>query len=272
MTIKSYATCVRVAACLVMVPLLLMGENALPVPSNLKVESIPPIPVSLMETLSRYAETRAATLQDWHPIKRELLISTRFGDVPQIHRVTMPGGARTQLTFYPERVSNARYQPKNGESFLFSKDVGGSEFFQIFLYDTKTGDSRLLTDGKSRNTSAEWSDDGRFLAYASTRRNGKDTDIYVADPSDPKTARRLLEVEGGGWEPLDWSPDGKTLLVAEYRSIAESSFYLVNASTGAKETLTPTDRKAAYDNAVFSPDGKGVYLTTDRDSEFHRLA
>ena len=35
------------------------------------------------------------------------------------------------------------------------------------------------------------------------------------DPADPKTDRLVLQVTGGGWEALDWSPDDRKLLVSE---------------------------------------------------------
>ncbi len=245
-------------------------SQTVPIPSNLQTEGVPPIPASLMAALDRYGESRSAVLQDWHPVKREILIATRFGDVPQIHRVTMPGGARTQLTFFPDRVSGAEYNPKTGSSFLLSKDVGGAEFFQFYRYDAGTGDVTLLTDGKSRNTSAVWSRDGRLAAFSSTRRNGRDSDIYVMDPADPKSARLVLQVGGGGWYAGDWSPDGRLLLVNEQRSIADSSIFLVDVGTGKKDLLTP--EKASYGGGVFTPDGKGLYLASDLDSEFLRLA
>ena len=49
--------------------------------------------------------------------------------------------------------------------------------------------------------------------------------------------------------------------------------WLVDAATGEKTALTPqkTDEQVAYSNARFSKDGKGVYLTTDKGSEFQRL-
>ena len=72
---------------------------------NLVVEGVPPIPASLAEEVRRYTEFRSATLGSWHPTRREMLIGTRFGDTPQVHLVRAPGGARTQLTFYPERVT-----------------------------------------------------------------------------------------------------------------------------------------------------------------------
>jgi hypothetical protein len=127
------------------------AEPTLPVPSNLTAEEIPGIPASLLEELAPYTEFRTATLADWNPMSREMLIITRFGQAPQIYRVTQPGGARTQLTFYPDRVAGGRYRP-DGNLFLFTKDVGGGEWYQIYSYDTRKGRTTLMTDGKSRNT------------------------------------------------------------------------------------------------------------------------
>ena len=57
---------------------------------NLVVENIPPVPAAIAEKANQYGEFRAAALQDWHPTKKEMLIGTRFADVPQIHMVKMP--------------------------------------------------------------------------------------------------------------------------------------------------------------------------------------
>ena len=84
---------------------------------NLVVESIPPIPASVAEKADRYTNFRSALFASWHPTRREMLISTRFGDTFQIHSVQMPGGARTQLTFYRDDVRTAHFSPKGGEFF-----------------------------------------------------------------------------------------------------------------------------------------------------------
>ena len=129
-----------------------------------------------MEELEHYNDIRAAGLLDWHPSKREMLITTRFGDVPQIHHVAMPGGARTQLTFFPDRTASARYRSRSGDVFVFSKDTGGGEFYQLYRFDIGSGAITLLTDGHSRNTGALWSDDGQLLAYCSELAQQSDTD------------------------------------------------------------------------------------------------
>jgi dipeptidyl aminopeptidase/acylaminoacyl peptidase len=243
---------------------------------NLVIDGIPPIPAELVEQIGRYTESRAAAFQDWHPARSELLITTRFGDVPQVHRVAMPLGARTQLTFFPDRIDGASYEPTRGDYFIFTKGASGNEFNQNYRYDFASGDVTLLTDGKSRNSGPTWSTLGDRVAYTSTRRNGADTDIYIESPLNPKTDKMLAEVKGGGWDVQDWSPDDRQLLVLEEISINEGYLWLCNSETGEKKELTPRPaegaEKVAYSRARFSKDGKGVFVTTDRESEFQRLA
>jgi dipeptidyl aminopeptidase/acylaminoacyl peptidase len=244
---------------------------------NLVVENIPPIPRSLADQADRYTNFRSAFFASWHPTKREMLISTRFADTFQIHQVKMPGGARTQLTFYADDVRSALYPPQGGDFFVFSKDIGGGEFYQLYRYDEATGAVTLLTDGKSRNTGEVWSNDGKKLAYGSTRRDGKAVDIWLSEPvhpDDPKSNRILAPLAGGGWSALDWSPDDRQILILEEISANETYLWLMDSSTGDKTLLTPkgSAEKIAYASAKFSKDGKGIYLTTDQDSEFQRLA
>ena len=83
----------------------------------------------------------------------------------------------------------------------------------------------------------------------------------------------VLQLEGGGWTPTDWSPDDKQILLNQEISANESYVWLVDASSGEKKLLTPKGAdQVAYGESKFSKDGKGFNTTTDRDSEFQRLA
>jgi dipeptidyl aminopeptidase/acylaminoacyl peptidase len=242
--------------------------------ANLVADGVPPVPAAVAAAVRRYTEARAASLADWHPTERALLVSTRFGNTPQLHLVAAPLGARRQLTFYDEPITGATYEPRTGRYFVFAKDVGGNEFGQLYRHDVATGAVTLLTDGgRSQNGGARWSTRGDRMAYASTRRNGADRDLYVMDPLDPKSDRLVLQARGGGWGVADWSPDDRQLLVAEYRSVNESRLHLVDVASGRRTPLLGGGRDTvAYGGARFARDGRGVYLTTDAASEFQRLA
>jgi dipeptidyl aminopeptidase/acylaminoacyl peptidase len=242
---------------------------------NMVLENVPPIPTSVADATARYGESRSAGFLSWSPVKREMLITTRFADSNEIHLVKMPGGAREQLTFFPDPVYSATFDPTGGDSFLFTKDIGGGEWFQFYRFDMATGEITLLTDGKSRNSNRLFEHSGSRIAYTSTRRNNQDTDLYLMDIHQPKTDHMLAELKGGGWAPTDFSRDGKHLLLLEELSINQSNVYLVDVTSGAKKRITPEQQagqQVSYGPAVFSKDGKGIYLTTDRDSDFQRLA
>jgi dipeptidyl aminopeptidase/acylaminoacyl peptidase len=254
--------------------LLAQNKDVIAPGSNLIIEHIPDIPVSLTTDFQRYTEFRNADFSTWHPKQRQMIISTRFANVPQLHQVAMPMGTRKQLTFFSEPVSAATYEPLNGDYILFLKDVGGNEFAQIYRYDYHNGQVTLLTDGgRSQNGGFRWSQSGKQLAYTSTRRNGADRDVYLMDPRNPSTNKLLFELQGGGWSIDDWSKDDKYLLLTEYISINESHYWLGDIATGTKKELTDRKEKGVSNqDAAFSKDGRGIYFVTDRDNEFARLA
>ena len=266
------------ATLLLAVPATRAAETApqtLPVPERISAQGVPPIPVRGVEDLLPYENIRAALLSDWHPKERRLLIRTRFSESPQIHEVAMPMGARTQLTFYRDPASAGLYRPGHPDQIVYSLNEGGAENFQFFLLDRKTGRARRFTDGTHRYVSPVWSRDGRLLAYASNARNGRDMDVYVADPATPGSERRIAEVQGS-WSPLDWSADNRRVLLSEFISANEAYLHWVDAAGGEVHTITPRnarkeDPTVSYQGGKWSPDGRSVYTSSDRDSEFLRL-
>jgi len=252
------------------------GQTADILPAdNLVTDGIPTIPAQIAKDVARYTEFRSASLLSWHPSKHEMLITTRFADVPQVHYLKFPGGARTQLTFFTDRIGGASFNPLRDDCFVFNKDVGGGEWFQNYRFDIATGDITLLTDGKSRNTLGIWSRDGRRMMYGSTRRNGKDIDFYIVDPMDPKSDSMFAQLsDGEAWSPEDWSEDGTQVLVHREVSANQSFIWLFDVKTGKRTLATPQEKgeEIAYQGALFSKDGKGFYTVTDRESEFLRLA
>lgn len=250
---------------------LAQSSAAVSMPDSLIAEGIPPIPQAIVDSVGRYTEFRAASFQDWNPRHRAMLILTRFGDTAQVHMVSMPGGARRQMTFFPDSIGEASFGPSQTESFVFSKSSGGNEQDQFYRYDLATGESTLLTDGKSRNTDLLWSTDGKKILYLSSRRNGEDSDVYMVDPSDPKSDREVIQLKGGGWGNLDWSEDDSQALLMNYVSVTESHLFILDLKSGKLRPLTPEKEEVAYGGALFSKDGRSVYFTSDRDSEFSLL-
>lgn len=230
---------------------------------NRTSENIPAIPAALIEQLNRYQNTRGAGLAGWTK-DGCLLVSTRFAETAQAHRVCEPLGMREQLTFYPEPVGGITPAPARAwrDGFVFAKDKGGDEFSQLYWFDEATRSTTLLTDGKrSQNGGTTLSRDGGLMAYSSTARNGTDRDVWLRNTRTGDT--RLLVDAGGNWSPMDFSPDGTRLLVMKYVSAAESYPGVVDVASG-KLTLFPVDGgKASFGGFAFAPDGKAVYFISD---------
>lgn len=241
---------------------------------NLITENIAEIPKELANQVKKYSESRGASLAEIHPNKDEIIISTRFGSTSQLHRVIQPMGARTQITFFEEPVTGVTYEPLKGEYLVYSKDLGGNEFGQLYKLDLKTLQSKLLTDGgRSQNGGVTWRKDGKGFYYSSTKRNGEDRDIYYLDPNNSKSDRLILQVKGGGWGISDISKDGKKLLVSEYVSANESHIWLLEIESGKLSEVTDRNSKSVIQaDANFSSNNDEIWFITDKDNEFQRLA
>ena len=255
-------------------PLFVTVSQTVPVSENLVVEGIPAISLSIIQEVRPYTESRSAGLMDWHPSKKEMIISTRFANVPQLHAVAMAGGARKQLTFESEPIRFATFEPASGSYILVGKDIGGNEFAQIYRYSLENGSLTMLTDGgRSQNGGIVWNKKGDKIVYTSTRRNGADRDVYMMNPQDKASDKLLIELTGGGWGISDWSTDESLILLDEYISVNESRIWMYNTKTGEKTRIMPAkDERTVYSSVAITGENKGIYLITDKGSEFGKLA
>ena len=243
---------------------------------QLVIDGVPRIPSALVERLEAYQNTRSARFLGW--LGDGILISTRFGNTAQLHRVEEPLGMRGQVTFFEEPVAAATVSPDpDAGGFLYVKDIGGSEFYQFFWLDLATRESTLLTDGRSRYSDIVWAASGRRFAYTTTERNGADWDIHFREVGSDPTAGKVavaLDGRGVGWTAEDWSPDETRMLVRRYVSIDESYLHEVDLESGASRRLLADIGRASIVAARYEADGERVLFTSDLGGEFvglHRL-
>ena len=235
------------------------------VPASIVLDGVPTVPADVFAELRRYQNTRAARLLGW--MDGGVLVATRFGDTTQLHHVAKPLGMRAQITFFDEPVSAAGVNPGARDGFVYLRDSGGSEFYQLFFFDRERGTSSRLSDGKSRYIGVSWSPSGRQVGYSTTEGNGVDWDLHTQDLSGVK--RVVQRGEGVGWSIDDWSDDESRLLISRYISVNESRLYEIDLDTGARRRLLG-EVSAAFGNVRYGA-GDDVYFTTDMGAEFMRL-
>ena len=219
---------------------------------------------------SPYGDIRSARFAGWLP-DGGVAILTRFGETNQIHAVGAPGADRRQLTFYREPIAAVAVAPAGKPRLAFARDTGGDEMFQMFLLDLPAGRPQAITEGRARNTLPLWRHDGAQLAFASTRRNGRDTDVWLWDE---EAGGRAVTTREGAWAPVDFSPDGARLLVVRTVSINEVELHELVLADGTLRKVADVGGVSTYNNAYparYVDDGRAVLYASSRGGEFATL-
>ena len=232
---------------------------------NIVYDGAPATPAALQAAIAPYYNARTATFQDWLP-DGSMLITTRFGDTYQVHRVAKPGAARTQLTFFPEPVNNAQVPPGTS-TYLYPRDVGGAEYYQAYIR-TLTGAETQLTAPNTRNQSFVFARDGKTVVWSQVTPGDPNYDIVLADPANP-AGRRVIHEGTGSVGPLDISADGRTVLVGRFHSQAWVELFTLDVATGKLTPIGP-NRKIGYQGAAFVDGGAGVLTLSDDGAEHAR--
>jgi Tol biopolymer transport system component len=141
----------------------------------------------------------------------------------------------------------------------------------LWLADGVTGKvkRRILKSGISSNyetyrfinSQANWSPDGKFLAFAAKR--GPRDDIVVVDVARNKQVGRIQLKLSGVTTPA-WSPDGEELVFTGYDGGLSDLFTVRRDGSGLRRL---TEDKYADLHPVWSPDGGTIAFATDRGEE-----
>ncbi len=281
---KHFAAMLAFFATALVAPTLAQSEVVAPNP-NLLIEGIPPIPQSIAARVGGYSDFRGHAFADWHPVRREMLISHRAAgsNVNQLFLLTAPDAPLQRLTDFPEPINGGSFDPRNGRFVIYSRDTGGNEAARIYRLDLDSRASTLLSDAETRS-SASWNEAGTRLLISSVpldrtaqggRREQIGTMLTLIDPLKSEDRRVIAELPGTGWFDFTFSPDDKWLVMIRYISRTETEVWRMDVASGKRERLLPGSDpapRATYFGLEFSPDGSRLYLTTTARSEFQQLA
>jgi dipeptidyl aminopeptidase/acylaminoacyl peptidase len=217
---------------------------------------------------ARYLKIRAAHGATWSPDGRRVAFLTDITGVTQAWELPVEGGWPEQLTFHEERVSSVHYSPTENK-LLYSMDAGGNERSQLFLLGG--GEEWDLTRvPEAIHYFGGFAPDGERIAYTATRRNGTDFDVFVQELPDgePETVW-----ETPGYHTVSgWAPNASFLVVSRHHSNLNNDLYRLDLTSGEATLLTPHEGEARFGGARVTPNGESIFLATDRDGDFVRLA
>ena len=250
--------------------------------ANLVVQGIPPIPARIAADVAKYTDFRGHTFVDWHPLKREMLVSHRNAgaSTTQLFRVSAPMAAPEQLTDTTDPVRTASYEPRSGQYIVFERSSGGDEAAKLYRLDLPAKQITLLTDTNERHSIETWTHtSGQLLTMAlpldrtaqgGSRANVTQT-LAMLDPLQPQSKRKLVELPGGGWNATDVSWDDKQVALTRYLSANESQVWLFDIASGQLTQVLPAPDskvKATHFSGEFKRDNSGLFITSDRGGEF----
>ncbi len=241
--------------------------------ANLEIHGIPKVPAALAPKARRYSNFYGLPLAGWDSIKREILLKG-ISNVSWVSRVEAPAGSlKAWMYLQTNGIYDLYFQPQ-AKYLVYNRDSNGDEAFQMYLYDIEKRSGTLFTDGKSRSTEPVWSNSGERIVYSSSPPGGVGVSLHLVNPFDPKSNSLLVQSTGNYLKAYDWSPDDTQVAYCEFIANTISKLWLINVKTGEKRLLSTSDKKEEeyYDSPQFSQDGKGVYVVTDKDSDFRRLA
>jgi dipeptidyl aminopeptidase/acylaminoacyl peptidase len=236
-------------------------------------DGVAPAPAALAAAWARYSLPREARLLDWLA-DGSLLVASRLDGKVQVYRVDMPLASPGQPGLLAQDVTGAVAHPF--DSKLVALRVLNADG-HAQLYSQRVGDAAALTltDASARDDTPLWAHDGRRLAFASDRRNGRDFDVYVIETGSA-AAPRLVIGGGGRWRVLDWSLDDRSLLLRQEDGLGAARLFVADVAGGSLRAIDApaADRlaRARIPAARFTPDGHAVlYLREAGADGFVRL-
>jgi len=220
--------------------------------------------------IERYLNVRNAGGADLGPDGRLSFLLNTTG-TGQVWSLDEPLGWPEQHTFFEESVSFVDSSPERAEA-VFGMDEGGNERAQLYLLNYESGEITDLTERpEAKHRWGGWDGEGDRFAFASNRRDEAVFDVYVQDREATGDDAELV-YEGDGWLSVaGWSPSDDRLIVHEAHSSFDHDVYTLDVATGDLTHHTPHEADVRYGSPEWGPDGEGLYLVTDRDSDTLRL-
>lgn len=217
----------------------------------------------------RFSSIRAAYGPSFSQDGKLLSFLSDTTGVPQVWSYNLETTHTDQLTLFDHRVSLARFSPRD-ELLVFSMDPGGSENHQLWTLDLGDLETRRITQRDDKIYSfGDFSPKGDALCYSSNERDSRFFDIYT-QPVGGSAGKLVYENDGTNY-PVDWIDEDR-IIFSRSNTNLDHDLYLLDKETNETSLLTKHGDEALFHYGGHSPDGKTLYVATNKDGEFTQPA
>ncbi len=219
---------------------------------------------ALTAAVERMAKVSSSNSPSLSPDGKRVVFLSNRGQSPQVWLSEVDGKAEPKpVTTFTDPVTDVSWSP-DGQWLALLVAPGGGLNQQIYVLHPDGTGSRLITSGgKENNTLDGWS--GKLLRYSSSHDNPGSLEPWIYDSETGKS--RKVAASSGVSALTDVSRDGKRAVVGRVASRGDDNLYLVDLTTGREELLTPHDPPGQFAGGKLSPDGRAVYITSNKDSD-----
>jgi len=172
----------------------------------------------------------------------------------------------------PRKITHgkgAKFAPRwspNGQLLAYTLDLDGSENYDIYVYDTESGEHQNLTPNTpdALMTSFAWSPDGQQIAFCSDK--GGCFDTYIM-PSQGGEVQKVLATPHPDWEVV-WSPDGRMLAITSEGKAQDNWTFLVPLDSSEPYPISIDGSPISAKDACWSPDSRYLAFASDLQGKF----
>jgi TolB protein len=177
-----------------------------------------------------------------------------------------------RLTEAPGYDAEGSYSP-DGKSIVFCSNRSGPENLELYIMDKDGKNVRQLTHApKCYNGGPFFSPDGKRVIFRSDRKEKDRLQLYVINADGSGERALTSDSHWVHWAPY-WYKDGRHIVyTAADHSVAgrpNYDLYWMDVDTGKKVRLTFAPGADVL--PVFSPDGKKLMWTSNRDGQSSQL-